>query len=199
MKRKRPPFLHVVGEVEERPNRTKARNRLKADGHSFAEANEILDAQELAAARCRRPRRPRRSRLQMENDAKAFNEARTRLMEENGLSYEAATTILTKERQRDDDDALRKSVEREMERAKLRLGPVRTAQLDSEIAERRELNSRAFLRLDKPIHEIAMLACLVEDAVMGAHEDDCAMSEPLVWGIMHLAALCKELRKAYGE
>ena len=66
---------------------------------------------------------------------------------------------------------------------------------------RRDSNSRTFLRMEKSVRDAALMACIVEDLMVQAEDDeddeDAEMEEHLVWGVMHLVDMVKHVRDFY--
>ena len=63
---------------------------------------------------------------------------------------------------------------------------------------RRDSNSKTFLRMEKSVRDAALMACIVEHLIVQAEDDgDAEMDEHLVWGVMHLVDMVKQVRDFY--
>jgi hypothetical protein len=59
-------------------------------------------------------------------------------------------------------------------------------------------NSKTFLRMEESVRDAALMACIVEDLMVQAEDDgDAEMEEHLVWGVMHLVDMVKQVRDFY--
>jgi hypothetical protein len=59
-------------------------------------------------------------------------------------------------------------------------------------------NSKTFLRMEKSVRDAALMAQIIEDVMVQAEDDgDAEMDEHLVFGVMHLVDMVKQVRDFY--
>jgi hypothetical protein len=72
------------------------------------------------------------------------------------------------------------------------------ARLDEEVARRVASNAKQLLRMENPVRHAALMAQIVEDLIIKAEEDGAVeLDEHLVWGVLHLGDMAKDLRSFY--
>jgi hypothetical protein len=58
-------------------------------------------------------------------------------------------------------------------------------------------NSKTFLRMEKSVRDAALMAQIVEDLIVQEDDGDAEMDEHLVFGVMHLVDMVKQVRDFY--